>query len=107
MQLDVVVSADTLIYFGRLDAAFAGARRALVPGGHFVFALESHREQADFTLQAHGRYSHSRGYIAAGLERAGFDAIDIREVVLRSESCHSRSLAGWSAREQVRYFKIP
>ena len=99
VQLDVVVSADTLIYFGRLDAAFAGARRALVPGGHFVFTLESHPERADFTLQAHGRYSHARAYVEAELERAGFDAIDVSEVVLRFES--AQPVGGWLVRARA------
>ncbi|MEO8859737.1 MAG: tetratricopeptide repeat protein [Burkholderiaceae bacterium] len=90
---DIVVSADTLVYFGRLDAAFAAARRVLIPGGHLVFTLESHAGDTAFTLQAHGRYSHARGYIANELERADFEAIDIRAVVLRSES--GQPVAGW------------
>ena len=99
VQLDVVVSADTLIYFGRLDAAFAGVRHALVPGGHFVFTLESHRVPVDFTLQPHGRYSHSRGYVLAELERAGFEDIDVSEVVLRFE--RAEPVAGWLVRAQA------
>ena len=83
---DLVVSADTMTYFGRLGPVFAAARRALVADGHLIFTVESHAGQAEFTLQAHGRYSHARGSIRAELERAGFGAIDIREVALRSES---------------------
>ncbi len=99
---DLVVSADTLTYFGRLDAVFAAARRALIPGGHLVFAFESHAGDTAFVLQSHGRYSHSHGYIVAELERAGFAAIDIREVALRSES--ELPVTGWlvSARSRDR-----
>jgi predicted TPR repeat methyltransferase len=90
---DLVVSADTLIYFGRLGAVFAGVKKVLRPGGHLVFTLEAHADAADFVLQSHGRYSHARGYIAAELERAGFEAIDIGESVLRSEN--NEPVTGW------------
>ena len=92
-QYDVVVSADTLVYFGRLDAVFVAVRRVLATPGQLVFTLESHTAATDFTLQPHGRYSHSRHYVAAELERAGFGAIDIQEVVLRYEG--AEPVAGW------------
>lgn len=90
---DLVVSADTLCYFGRLDAAFAAVHRSLRAGGHWVFTVEAHPLDADFKLQPHGRYSHARGYVASALVRAGFGAVDLREVVLRSESL--KPVAGW------------
>src|SRR5439155_5129918 len=37
---DLVVSADTLVYFGDLTEAMAAAERGLRPGGHLVFTLE-------------------------------------------------------------------
>lgn len=92
-QQHVVVSADTLIYFGRLDAVFAAARKVLLDQGHLVFTLESHQEARDFVLHAHGRYSHSRAYVESELARAGFGAIDIDEAVLRFES--AKPVAGW------------
>ncbi len=92
-EQELVVSADTLVYFGRLDAAFAGVKKVLRAGGHWIFTLEAHADAADFNLRAHGRYSHARGYVASELERAGFDAIDMREVVLRSEC--NEPVAGW------------
>ena len=36
----MIVSADTLVYFGDLDAVFAAAAGALRPGGLFIFTLE-------------------------------------------------------------------
>jgi predicted TPR repeat methyltransferase len=90
---DVVVSADTLIYFGRLGVVFAAVRKVLRAGGHFLFTLEAHTDAADFILQPHGRYSHARHYIAAELERTGFDTPDLREVMLRSES--NEPVSGW------------
>ena len=37
---DVIVSADTLVYFGALEDVFGAAARALRPNGVFVFTLE-------------------------------------------------------------------
>ncbi|MBC7706956.1 MAG: tetratricopeptide repeat protein [Rhodoferax sp.] len=92
-QQDLVVSADTLVYFGRLDVVFAGVKKVLRAGGHWIFTLEAHTDAANFSLRAHGRYSHARAYAAVELERAGFNTIDMREVVLRCES--GEPVAGW------------
>ena len=90
---DVVVSADTLCYFGRLDHAFAAVRLALRGAGHWVFTVEAHTLEDPFKLQHHGRYSHARGYVEAELARAGFAHHDIRAVDLRMES--GLPVAGW------------
>jgi predicted TPR repeat methyltransferase len=37
---NVIVSADTLVYFGALERVIRAAALALVPPGHFVFTLE-------------------------------------------------------------------
>lgn len=70
---DVLVSADTLIYFGELAPVFAAARAALRPGGTFVFTLESSPDAAaaDFTLAASGRFLHRRAGLDARLAAAG------------------------------------
>ena len=83
---DMIVSADVLIYFGRLDAAFAAARQALRAGGHLLFTVESHTDADDFKLQGSGRYSHARAYVERELDRAGLRLCEVREVVLRLES---------------------
>jgi predicted TPR repeat methyltransferase len=83
---DVVVSADTLCYFGRLEGACAGAAAALRTGGLIVFTVEAHELAADHWLQPHGRYSHRRGYVNDTLEAAGFNAVGLSEVVLRKEA---------------------
>ena len=69
---DVLVSADTLIYFGDLAPVFAAARAALRPGGSFVFTLETSAADAtaEFTLTQSGRYTHSRAVLEARLADA-------------------------------------
>ena len=67
---DLIVAADTLIYFGPLDAVLAAAARALRPGGAMVFTLE--RLDGDrFALTRSGRYAHSQAYARAAAAGAG------------------------------------
>lgn len=85
---DVIVSADTLVYFGELDGVAAAAAGALRPGGIFVFTVEEAADAAStgpFSLQPHGRFVHGAEYVEAVLSRAGLDPVSGREV-LRKES---------------------
>jgi predicted TPR repeat methyltransferase len=86
-SFDVIVSGDTLIYFGALDDPLAAARTALRPGGVFAFTLEEGPPDspAGYALLAHGRYAHSRRYIESRLEDAGFSDVSIESAILRKE----------------------
>jgi predicted TPR repeat methyltransferase len=92
---DVVVSADTLCYFGALDAALRAARRALRAGGLLVFTVESHDEPADHRLNPHGRYSHHADYVRRVLRDSAYADVRLESVVLRFES--GEPVAGWLA----------
>ena len=54
---DVIVSADTLVYFGDLESVVGAAAGALRPNGLFIFTLEH-------AVGARGRYR-----LAAGVAR--------------------------------------
>jgi predicted TPR repeat methyltransferase len=88
---DVIVSADTLCYFGALDAVFAGAARALRGGGFLILTVEAAApDQAPngHRLNPHGRYSHTGAYVERTLGDAGF-AVDACELhVLRMENAN-------------------
>ena len=92
---DVLVSADTLIYFGELAAMFAAAHAALRPGGTLVFTLEAleDADDADFRLTESGRYAHALPGLRARLGAAGFAAPAISSITPRMES--ARAVAGW------------
>ena len=90
---DVVVSADTLCYFGKLTNAFSAVRQTLRHGGYWVFTVESHTLDFDFKLQLHGRYSHSKNYIERELGKAGFENVELKAVSLRFEC--GEPVAGW------------
>lgn len=82
---DLIVSADTLVYFGDLAAVSRAAHAALRPHGHLVFTVE----QADvgtYRLNPHGRYSHCEAYVRQVLEDAGLSIIAIELTTLRKEN---------------------
>ncbi|HEY1131803.1 MAG TPA: tetratricopeptide repeat protein [Roseateles sp.] len=83
---DAIVSADTLCYFGPLDAVFTAARRALRPGGWLVFTVESTAGPLPHALQPNGRYVHGQDYLHQALADAGFGAPTISPEVLRLEA---------------------
>ena len=85
-EFDLIVSADTLCYFGALEQALAGAAGALRPGGRVVFTVEKAADGvADYRLDHTGRYTHAGDYVRQALGASGLDAIAIEPVVLRRE----------------------
>jgi predicted TPR repeat methyltransferase len=85
---DVVVSADTLCYFGDLEDVAAAACKALKPDGRLIFTVEALADdaQAAHRLQVNGRYAHRRDYLVRTLGLAGFEAPEIEAVELRMEA---------------------
>lgn len=85
---DLIVSADTLVYFGSLDAVLRAAHEALLPGGILAFTLEAMSAEdsaADYRINPHGRYSHRRDYVHRLLMNIGYSQISMEEAVLRKE----------------------
>jgi predicted TPR repeat methyltransferase len=85
---DLIVSADTLCYFGSLEEVAAAAHGALRPGGQFIFTLEelvAPAEGVEYRIEAHGRYNHARRYVERILQGAGFTP-SIAHADLRTES---------------------
>ena len=63
---DLIVSADTLVYFGNLEDVIAAISKALRPNGLFIFTLERAvgcGAGVDYRLEPHGRYSHTQAYV--------------------------------------------
>ena len=93
-RFDVLVSADTLCYFGDLSGVARSARTALRAGGWFVFTVEALVEgDAPFRLCPHGRYAHASRHLESVLDEAGFRRERIEAVVLREEG--GRPVHGW------------
>jgi predicted TPR repeat methyltransferase len=96
---DVIASADTLIYFGALNAFARAAYGALRPGGWLGFTVERNESGDDFRINPHGRYSHNEGYLRNVLLAAGFTTLTIVPAVLRTEL--GQPAQGWVVRAQV------
>lgn len=87
-SFDIIASADTLCYFGRLEDVALAACQALRPGGLFVFTVEELVDAepgATFTLPFTGRYCHARHYVERVVADAGLQAA-IARVELRMEA---------------------
>jgi predicted TPR repeat methyltransferase len=86
-QFDLIVAADTVIYFGDLAPVVSAALADLRPGGLLVFTLEELVEPEPgemFRLEPHGRYSHRHEYVEALLAPYGLD-VSVTHAALRNE----------------------
>jgi predicted TPR repeat methyltransferase len=87
-RYDVVLSADTLCYFGALEEPLAAAHTTLRPGGWLLFTLErldARAAEERHRLQPHGRYAHGQAYVEAAMQAAGFGELTIETGTLRRE----------------------
>src|SRR6478672_5323252 len=85
---DVIVSADTLVYFGDLEGVLSAAADTLRLNGHLIFTLEhavDHEPDVEYRLELHGRYSHGQAYVERLLAAAGLRA-EIARGELRLEA---------------------
>ncbi len=93
---DVVASADTLCYFGPLEAPLAATQRSLRAGGWLIFTVEAQADEAPgagHQLQPNGRYAHSAAHVRAALQLAGLKLLSITPEALRHEA--GQPVAGW------------
>ena len=85
---DVILSADTLCYFGDLAPVAAAAYAALKAQGWLLFtaeAGEAGQDEPGYRLNPNGRYCHASDYLAETLQGAGFTMRRADPVVLRME----------------------
>jgi predicted TPR repeat methyltransferase len=98
---DLIVSADTLVYFGDLADVIAAAAATLRAGGVLVFTLEQAEPTeapTGWKLYPHGRFGHTRDHVARALGAAGLADPLIREITSRKEA--GRWVPGWLVRAQ-------
>lgn len=81
---DLVFAADSLIYFGDLEALFAAAAQAIEPGGVFAFSIETSDGEGYRLLQS-GRFAHALAYVAR-LAKPEFIVESMTDTVIRLEA---------------------
>ena len=97
---DLVLSADTLCYFGPLEAVVAAAAGALRDGGQLLFTVEASpdADTRPCTLLPHGRYSHRQDHVRQALQAAGLSRARVDAVHLRMEG--GKPVEGWAVAAQ-------
>lgn len=87
-ELDLIVSLDTLGYFGDLRELISAAHNALRAGGTLLatFELDQSETPTGYTLMLSGRYRHTPTYLQSCLREAGFHRFGWSEVILRTEA---------------------
>lgn len=87
---DLIVAADTINYFGKLEQVIESIASALRVSGQcafFVERMEGENPQG-FRLERHGRFSHCPHYVKQCLTAARLRVLAQHEAPIRSESGH-------------------
>ncbi|MFZ1643648.1 MAG: tetratricopeptide repeat protein [Candidatus Contendobacter sp.] len=85
---DLIVSADTLVYFGALETVSRAAAAALRPGGWLAFTAEQTTADAapdGYCLNQSGRYSHTAEYLERVLVGVGLELRTRADATLRQD----------------------
>ena len=87
---DLIVSADTLVYFGDLEPVLAAVGASLRPDGRFVFTLERLETPpaagVGYQLNRHGRYAHWAEYVSDCVLKSGLRSLETKRVDLREQA---------------------
>ena len=82
---DLILAADTLIYFGELKGLFFGVADHLLPGGFFIFTVES-TQNMGWEPTPKRRFRHSEAYLRDRAAEAGLTFVERVDCTLRFES---------------------
>lgn len=82
---ELILAADVLCYFGRLDDALASIAARLAPGGHAVISLEELDTAEEWRLGRLGRYAHSAAHVTTAAAAAGLRVARLQREALRLE----------------------
>lgn len=85
---DLIVSGDTLCYFGDLSEVCAMAFQCLRDNSFMIFTVERHKstgEDQRYELQPCGRYRHAESYVRRTLTESGFTVLQVIDATLRLE----------------------
>ena len=90
-DMDLIIAAETLVYFGDLKEIFAKCFNSLKNKGVFSFTVEN-SDQYPYLLQRSARFAHSMQYISEIADQSGFILLKSKEIKLRNH--HENVLNG-------------
>lgn len=83
-RFDLIVMADVLVYFGKLDSLLASCVAHLNAGAHLAFSVEK-CEEGDYQLQHSQRFAHTSAYLEAIATAQGWRILEMRQQESRRE----------------------
>ena len=83
-SMDLILSADAMVYVADLFPVLKEASRVLASGGLLAFTLERH-DGDGFVMGEGRRYTHSASYVRAAIEAAGLLVIGLEQQPTRYE----------------------
>jgi predicted TPR repeat methyltransferase len=84
-RYDLLIAADTVVYFGDLSRLLHAVRANLKPNGSFLFTAEK-QAGPGFSLGPKRRYRHSDEYLRAAAESSGFSCVGILDCSPRNDA---------------------
>jgi predicted TPR repeat methyltransferase len=84
-RYDLILAADTMVYFGDLGPVLSGIVERLDSGGFYIFAVEAMAGEGWEQMPVH-RFRHSEAYLRAASARAGLKFIAIMECLIRRQA---------------------
>jgi len=84
-DIDLIIAADSLVYFGDLGDLFTKAYAVLNRGGIFAFTVEISEDLYPYHLQRTVRFSHSQRYIEELALQNNFTILHSDNLVLRKQ----------------------
>ena len=86
MVFDVVMAADVLTYFGKLDSVLKKVDSLICKNGVFIFTVSENNINSDeYFLTPSSRFVHSIKYIEKMLKKYGFSIVKKEHKILRKE----------------------
>lgn len=89
--IDIIIAAESFVYFGDLTNIFTNCYHALKPGGIFAYTLE-HTKKYPYTLQRSARFAHAKKYITKVAQHNNFTILHINKIILRKQ--HDNTVYG-------------
>jgi len=83
-SVELILSADAMIYVADLFPVLKEASHVLASGGLLAFTLERH-DGDGFIMGEGRRYAHSASYVRASIEAAGLVVLQLEQQSIRYE----------------------